>query len=959
MARAQHAPTAGWLIPLACFFASGFASLLYEICWIRKAALVLGATGYAVSAVVAVFFGGLALGSYLFGRYTPRVNRPLRLYAWLELVIGLLALATPAAMGLMDRVFAAAYPRLEHEFALLSLTRFALIALLLLPPTILMGGTLPLFCRQFIRRPHHVASNVALLYGMNTLGAAAGCAVTGFVLIRYVGVNATLVLGAAINGLVALLAWVHSAAPVEIPPADEQPAPRGKRSALAPAPQEAGGMVRPVVYALFFLAGLVALGNEILWTRFLSLLVRNTVYTYTLSLTIVLLGIVLGSLLAGAVFDRIRRLALAFGLLQVFAGLISLAVLLLPPGWWRGALDPTSAIASLWAYLIVLLPPSILSGAVFPLAVRMVVADPTLAGLRVGSLTALNTLGGIIGSLGVGFLLLPHFGMQASLLSLTACSLLIGIAAFAWLERTTAWPIRAGLAIAAVTGWMVLPRVFDTRLPQDYLADRAALVDFREGIGSHLAVVRGRETLRLEIDLLWQGQDRKSHQVMAAHIPMLLTPHARSVAVVGLGTGQTCSRFLMYDIARLDCVEIESRLVDVVRRHFDSAWMSDPRLRFVIEDGRNFLAHTHRAVYDVIAVEVGQIFRPGLASFYTVEFYRAAGERLKPGGVLCQFVPLAAFDPQEFRTIVRTFIDAFPNSTLWYNTSELLLIGRNGPWAVSPNILKPLAENEAVRADTRFAHWGGPQYTLDRPEVLLGGFLCGPAGLERIAGAAPIYRDDRPFLEYTTSRYLERGEVAIMDLVREHLEPLSALVSPAPPDELARAAYGVREINLRDVAAMAYQRTALELPDARNGERVSLLQAALDCNPYNVQLNRLLGDALLADALQTGRPPIDAVMTYQAAVALDPNNAKARHHLGRCLYVLQQHAEAAMHLQAALKLDPADADAHNNLGAALATQGDLAGAVRHFSEAVRLQPSRPEFVNNLARARSALSGSAP
>ncbi len=200
---------------ITCFFASGFLGLVYEICWIRKASFVFGATTFAVSTVVAVFFAGLALGSYIFGRFSQRTLRPLKVYAVLEIVLGLVALLNPAAFTWAESIYRLFYQSIMHSFVLLSLTRLGLITILILPPTVLMGATLPLFCRQYVVRRQRITLSIGLLYVLNTLGAAIGCFVCGFYLIDNVGVNRTIQLAALVNILIGIVvSFVKTTAPL-------------------------------------------------------------------------------------------------------------------------------------------------------------------------------------------------------------------------------------------------------------------------------------------------------------------------------------------------------------------------------------------------------------------------------------------------------------------------------------------------------------------------------------------------------------------------------------------------------------------------------------------------------------------------------------------------------------------------------------------------------------------------
>lgn len=923
----------------AGFFASGMAALAYEVCWIRKAALVFGVASFAVATVLAVYLGGMALGAHLAARWLDRVRRPLRVYAGVEIAIGILGLLSPAAFRLADSAYGAWYDRLSGSFAALSAVRFVLSGLVILPPTILMGATLPLVCRHYVGRSDRVALPVGLLYGWNTLGAMVGCALCGFILIPRLGVNATLVACGVVNIAVGLAVWALRM------PRMPDVAVAAAASSTATPEQPARGRRRRIVFALFFLTGFVVLGNEVLWTRFLSLMMRTSVHTYTLMLTIVLAGIVIGSTLAAAWFDRLTRRGLIFGLISALIGIGVLTLLTLPAAFWQTVGTTGSTQPRLGLLSIGLLVPAALSGAAFPLAIRMVTDDPRLAGATVGQMSAVNLAGCIAGSLTVGFVGLPLLGMHASLLVTTVLSLAMAVVACIWLEQRARPLTRAGLAALMVAAWRAAATVGAARLPADYLADRDRLVAFREGRGSNLAVLRSDGRLSLEIDRWWQGDDRKNHQIVAAHLPMLLHPDPRRVAVVGVGTGQTPSRFLLYGIERLDCLEIEPALFELIREHYPATWLDDPRVRVIVEDGRNYLTHAG-ATYDVISIEVGQVFRPGVAGFYTREFYERAAARLNPGGVISQFLPAAFVTPDELKMLVATFIEVFPGSVLWYNTSELLLIGTTGQApSLTPARLALLTGDDRIRDDLAFAHWGGPAHWLNQPAALLGGFLCGPQGLSRLAAGASIYRDDRPTLEYAAARERPTHEAAIVELLKACLDPPSVAMPDAPHDVIS-AAIAMRQKNLNDIVADALSRPVDRLKERGGYAAIaSLLDQALGRNPENARLNRLRADA----AFLRGQiePAID---WYRRSIAIDPNEPRAHYGLGSVLQQAGRSDEALVHLGEAVRLGPRDAQMLHALGVALIRTNRAAAAVEPLREATRLRPSDAEIRSNLATA---------
>ncbi len=829
-------------IALTCFFLSGFTGLVYEICWIRKASLIFGTTIFALSTVVAVFFAGLAIGSYLFGKYTDKTSQPLKVYAFLEIGLGCIILVNPAMFLLFNKFYGLLYPIIFQKFILLSFIRILFIAVILLPPTILIGGTLPLFCKQYVNDERKVLLSVGLLYSLNTLGAVIGTLLCGFIMIPRIGVNQAVWLCGILNIVIGVTIR-QLRLPAPIPTQSKNTARNNKKQSSETdtfQTHPSSTHTRILVAILFFFSGFVALGNEIIWTRFLSLIIHNTVYIYTLTLAVILAGIFLGSMIISLVPMRTYPgIALVFSLLHILIGLSITLVLMVPVDFWQNVIDTQNMATLLWVSALIYLVPSILAGMSFPCAIRMVIDRPHHAGFGVGRMSAVNTAGGILGSLCVGFIILPALGLQKSIILTTGMSLCIGFVALLFLNRTLHAAFKSAIIGISCSIWFVIPFMTNTSLPADYLAKELKLIDFREGIHSFIAVIENEEdNLILEIDRLWQGGKEKSHQVIAAHAPMLLHPNPLKVLNIGVGVGQTANSFLCYDIEQFDCVDIERELFDIVRKHFAAEWMDDKRVRIIIEDGRNFVSHTNEK-YDIISIEIGQIFRPNLASFYTVEFYRNVRERLNENGIVSQFVPLTFLGIEEFLSVIRTFLEIFPESVLWFNRNELIIIGTSH---MQPKLtsrrLDLLRSNSTINKDLDYYFWGGARNRLNRPEVFTAGFLCGSKTLKRICGKSRVYHDNRPILEYHSAKeqdYFVEDISRKTELLEKYLDPFSTIFKENVHDTIISKSAFIREVNIKNTIAFELFMTFLENND------YSLLQKAYELNPYNLDIAFKMG----------------------------------------------------------------------------------------------------------------------
>ncbi len=945
------------LLAKLCFFLSGFAGLVYEVAWIRKASLVFGSTTWALTIVLAVFFGGLALGSWVFGRMGQKLKQPIRIYAILEVLLAAAALLSPMLFDLVDGIYGGAYRGAVHTITdadglqwltagpALSVIRVALVALVLLIPTFLMGGTLPLFCRQFVVSRDKIASSIAFLYGLNTLGAALGAGLAGFILIPRFGVVGAITIAAGVNLAVGLTALSLRFAP-----------PQGSEQENQISTTPSTPFLQSLVPWLFFVTGFVAVGIEVFWSHFLSLLIRNSVYTYTITLTVVLLGIVMGSVLAG-IFTSEKRSGprldsgTLFGIFQVSSAMAIVILMFLPASMWQGL------GTGLVPIFILLLPPAILSGASFPLANRLAFDHPQFSSISVGRMTAMNTFGGIAGAFLSGFVLLPALGLAKGVLVLTGFGLAAGLVALFRLDKRGPKPALHNLVTAAVgvLVWGLFPIFSGTSLPADYLQSQGKLVEFVEGAGATLAAVEIDGSLKLKIDGLWQGSETKGHQIMAAHIPALLHPNPKDVLVVGVGVGQTAGRFLMHDLNSLDCVDIEPKIFPFIAQNFDSIWMNDSRVTLIPEDGRSFTNNTDRH-YDIVSIEVGQVFRPGVDAFYTREYYESVDNILNPGGLIAQFIPLGFFDEAILKSAIATFCSVFPHAVLWYNTQELLLIASPaGQPRLSTARIDALNLNSPLGQDLAWHYWGGSEFYLNQAGPVLGGFLLGEAQLADFSKDARLFTDDLPVLAYASSSVQEQEhrEAGLVKIIASHLAPLSEGLSgipgQAPDPALLTLANKTRKFNLRDIIAVGMVNDVAMgkygEPSKQTNTIVGVLKKALELNPHSCLVLQNLGKTFLLAGNM-----VEAEVYLKRVVKLQPDNGIALRDLGLVFLQTGNSQQALKMLSKAQVLIPQDYAVYNYLGAVYGGQGDFSAAIRAFEKAVLLNPEDESARLNLNRA---------
>jgi len=690
------------ILLLILFAASGCSALIYEIVWFQLLTLAIGSTAVSLAILLAAFMGGLCLGSAGFARFAPRRN-PLRIYAVLECGIAIFGLLVLAAMPLVGRIYiAVAAPGLPDM-----LLRGAIAAVCMLPPTILMGASLPAIVRWVDATQGTTPRGIAwwgLLYGGNTAGAVFGCLFAGFYLLRIYNTATATYVAAAINLVVALVSFRLPSGTSEPPPSSE-PRPLGS------------GWPRPSssfwpVYLTIALSGASALAAEVVWTRLLGMMLGATVYVFSVILAVFLTGLALGSAAGSWLVKRVQnpRLALAVSQLLLMLGIAWTAYMIADslPYWNASPLLTAGPWLSFRLDLIrcfaAILPPTLLWGSSFPLACAAVASPGEDSGRVVGGIYAANTLGSIAGALAASLVLIPAIGTRQTERVLVATALL---AAWVVLSRERSLPSRnrqgavvtalmaLSLPLAAGLMWRLHP------IPGGIIAYGRRMASWNgtvlytaEGINSSVAISQSTDG-QTEVDVnghveaTTEPYDMKL-QRMVGHLPGVLHPHPRSVLGIGFGAGVSAGTFTRYpDIQRITICEIEPLIPPTSTRYFasqDYDVLHNPRTRIVYDDARHYVLTTPDK-FDIIASDPLDVFVKGTAALYSVEYFEAVKAHLNPGGMFSLYVPLYETDETTIRSELATFFQAFPNGTIWANTVDgqgydMVFLGQSEPLAI-------------------------------------------------------------------------------------------------------------------------------------------------------------------------------------------------------------------------------------------------------------------------------------
>ncbi len=839
-----------------CFFVSGAAGLIYEVAWSRYLALFLGGTGAAHVIILSTYMGGLALGAAIFGRHADHVHRPLALYVALEIGIGLLGLLFPRLFEPLRELFLGAVGVMGLSPVSLHIASLLIAAMSLLPATILMGGTLPALAKHMIRGRHGIGRRVSQLYYLNSFGAVFGSLWAGFGLIRTVGLEMAMVTAGALNLAAALGAWIslklaegkrdeenisgsiHDTSPFLV-----------ASQAFDSAAASRANMSRIALIVIGF-SGAASMIYEVAWIRLLALTLGSSNTAFALMLAAFISGIAIGSF-----FLSLKKsddgYAAALGWCELGVGLSALASIMvyqylpLLINHWRTLLAPEPHAFPIFQMgqfglcFFVMLIPTIFMGATVPAASKIVASGERKVGGKIGNVFAINTVGTLFGAVTAGFLLMPTIGIKHTIEIAVIINLICGF----YVLAKDATPATSGMARAwgftifvAFLYFGFAPK-WDTKLysAATYRSEvriaslhelkttlsRREFLYYKDGADASIAISQDHDPVKGEVRALLingkpdasSGEDMMT-QVMIGHLPLLIHRNPENVLVVGLGSGVTVGATTLHEEPkRIDCVELIPEVVEAAR-FFDKenhGVVDNPRVNHVIQDAKTFL-HVTPEKYDVIINQPTNLWISGVPGLFSREYFDACRAKLRPGGMLLLWIQGYELLDASLFSILRTFQESFPHSTLFdFAGFDVAILGSTEPFEPDFDLIEKRMAHPNVAADLEQYGVTGPlallsmQMTADttKPTLLVDESLGG------------IVSDFFPALEYEAVRGFFIGSEAkgLKALDRRGMSPhrgalwISKYVPKVVPSEssfIALDRHLRRHPNIYDEARMAW-----------------------------------------------------------------------------------------------------------------------------------------------------------
>jgi len=928
-------------------------------------------------------------------RFADRLKKRLRLYALLEILITISALSLPWALKIADNVYIWFYRSYSPSHPQLLAVQVIISATIILIPSMLMGSTLPLLGRFLTALEKEAGHLVGKLYALNTLGAAAGCFVAGFILIWVIGVMGALYTAAALNLVVAFSGWLLSRFSKTTDELKAEPIPT--ESIKAPAVKTTDGKFYLLVLA-FFTSGLISIGYELLWMRSVVHLLGGFTYVFSAVLTIYLLGNVIGAGIGSRLAKKLKTPAIGFALTLSLLGLCGILYLPLLILWTAKVMSPvTKALDVIYQHLpispyilgpllqsaFLFLIPTTVMGIGFPIALQAWANHMHKVGRSTGTAYGANTIGAVIGGLVTGFVLIPLLGLQLSISILGLCAIWLAVIMFLMFSANLRIARRlAPLGLAALVTIVAVktpPNLFNIMvkisplMPPEY-----TLVAVKEGLTTTVSLHRDLNDSSLHMyssgqSIAGDNYVERGDQKMLGIFPGLINKNAKTVLSVGFGSGETTKCLDMHKFQCVDCVEIAPEVVNVAMQFFTHINLADKlneKINMIYMDAKNYL-HLTDNKYDVI---INDSIHPRdfaeNASLYTKEYFETAKKRLNKNGMIISWLPTYGMPESVFKSIIGTLMDVFPHVTLWYLTPHpaplVLVTASVNQQYFSPKHIGNKLLNDNIRESLS-------KMNIHNSMDVLSCYIGDENDLKNSIEGFSTNSDYEPFVEFSIDPKTPKDQIFrrfVMDVRSESVYNHIDWSGFAMPEKQKYLADYQQLYTASTYLLLSYQQVydassyLLMIESSENNLRkLKYCMDGLNVLPENPALldaRKWLQQQLYAEGVKlimSGK--IDDALTLTSDILdIDPHSAIAQMLKATSLQEIGQIQKALSTAQHAVELDPNNADARFILGFILLSIGQFDKAITEYTEMLSLAkdaspPDKAKMLDALASAYAA------
>lgn len=974
------------------FFLSGAASLIYEIIWTKQFIPVFGNSSYAITIVLAAFMAGLGLGGWWFGRFADRHQNRLLLYSFLEIGIAFTAFIIPFILGLFIKIMPLFFSSLSESVLLMSIIRLVFSFIILFLPSFLIGGTFPVLSRYCVNELKFVSHRISLLYGLNTLGAAAGVFTAGFFLIENFGLSGTNYLAIIINLFIAgivFFIWLTQERKKKRVAIKKKEHIKKKDVRETPAPELPGiERIKPLILSIAFITGCVSLSLEVLWTRFMYFRIPSSPYSFSSILGVFLICLGIGSLLNRVFFASQRNQVLILALILILTGPLAVGMLTVASKYTISQglrilpfihitpLNPLwGKIQSLNMAAITIFFPAIFLGISFPSICSIFTRNIKTVGESIGKVYAVNTIGSIAGSFLPVFVFIPLLGIRSSIFLVTLVISGSGL----WLLFSLKKSQKLIPIIQTFSAVLVLFLLFSFLLPKNLTRDlflstltlgkHNDILFYKEGKTATSILVKdkvsGLKDLYInsveEVPTCFAAQ--YCFKLMGI-LGVLIHPNPSEALMICLGGGIAAGTTIQHPkIKSLVVVDIEASIIKAapLLSQENNNLLESEKVRVIVEDGRNFLYMT-RKKYSLIISDSTHPKSADSWVLYTREFYMAAKNALAEGGIFVQWLPFHNLTTQEYQIILKTFQSVFPHTSLWLTHAfdEMgrfmkfsLAVGTPEPFSIDFQYLKRELSYPSIQKDLK-------SFNLNTPTGIMENFLSGENKIREWTERASINTDNLPWSYYNTQYSAgEKHTLQNFMPIAENIWPYLHNTGSQEESETLRKQLDYLFQRKKLFLQLRFKEALDFLPQDKKAlkekENIRLSKRYLievsKYYPRNAKTLLWLARGLrtlLEIEEGTAEEKGELFDMLQKSVESDPHFSESHLEFAEFLLTEGKREQAVQHFKEVTKLNPNSFTANVRLGNLLSEEGKTPEAIEYFRHALKIEPKNLSTLNNLA-----------